>query len=478
MPPRPVQPPKPEALELLREMHLPPGMRNPPLEVLVPLLYEEAGLSLRRVAALSRVGLPRVRQLLDEADVPIRRPGTGNKPIRKRKSQDAIKLYEYGRSVRDSGAILAVDGRTVRRWLDEAGVPNRGQGDLPMDGRRGQPPLVQLYRRYSIERCAQILGISYGAARNRLIAAGIKPRPRSIRIQWDAEVDTPKLVSLYESGISIEACAQHFRFSYTTARSRLVDAGVTLRPPGKSSNRNTRPRFVTPPSPLPSGIVPDLAALKFSKRHIALLTGLHHDRIHRELALAGLPARMNPDPFGISPDAVADVYRVVASVTDTARAFHISTNAVRSRLWEAQMDLLDRPDPEAAPVRLGGPGIWWHTDQRLLELAEKGMGTQRIAHAVGRPPAEVTNILRIYWHRELATAQILRARQNGESPGVIALRMGLRLDRVTAVLDRYGMTGAVRPTRVHQQGPKGSALRPQAVTRPAVTGPRSRAGER
>ncbi|WP_217231277.1 hypothetical protein [Streptomyces anulatus] len=415
----------------MNSLRLPPGMSEAPVEVLIPLLYDR-GLGIHRVAALCRRGPQTTRQILVDAGVQIRRPGT--RATERRKPPNAIELYEIGLSINKCSKIARLHGRTVRRQLVEAGIPIRARGSV-----LAKPPtLVQLYRRgLSLEHCGIILGISRNTARNRLLKAGITPRPRGSRIQWNSDQDGRRLVSLYESGLTIEACSLYFGISYTTARDRLLDAGVPLRKPGRSNNRRTRPKLVAPASPLPAVLVPQLHELNFLNSHIALLTGLSHSVVHRELARAGLPARVHPDPFGISLDGLVDVYRVVASVKDTAAVLHISRNAVLARLREAHVGPLDRPDPDATPVRLGDVSIWRRQDQTILALSANGESTLEIARAVGKPAAEVANILRVYRHRDRTTALILRSRQQGESPGVTALRLGLRLDRVASVLARH-----------------------------------------
>ncbi|MFJ1742552.1 hypothetical protein ACIOG4_28245 [Streptomyces microflavus] len=444
----PFRPPggSPELLALMNSLRLPPGVSEPPAEVLIPLLYD-TGLGIHRVASLCRRGPQTTRQILVDAGVEIRRPGT--KATKRRKPPNVIDLYEIGLSMRKCAKVARLPWREARRQLVEAGVPIRAGGN----GLAEPPTLVQLYRRgLSLEHCGVILGISRNTARNRLLKAGISPRPRGGLIRWNIDLDGPRLVSLYESGLSIEACSLYFKISCTTARDRLLDARVPLRKPGRSSNRRTRPQLIAPSSPLPAVLVPQLHELNFLSSHIALLTGHSHRAVHRELAKAGLRARVNPDPFGISLDGLVDVYRVVASVKDTATVLHLSRDAVLARLREAHVAPLDGPDPDATPVRLGDVSVWRRQDQTILALSANGESTMEIARTVGKAAAEVANILRIYRHRDRTTALVLRSRQQGESPGVTALRLGLRLDRIASVLARHPVKRRPAPlTRTHTE---------------------------
>jgi hypothetical protein len=54
---------------------------------------------------------------------------------------------------------------------------------------------------------------------------GHRYRTRSYR-----EIDMAQLVNSYRAGRSLRYCAQEVGVSYSTARLRLIEAGVTLRP--------------------------------------------------------------------------------------------------------------------------------------------------------------------------------------------------------------------------------------------------------
>ena len=42
-----------------------------------------------------------------------------------------------------------------------------------------------------------------------------------------------EMVALFQEGASIKELAEAYRCSYTTVRSRLLDRGVAMRPPGR-----------------------------------------------------------------------------------------------------------------------------------------------------------------------------------------------------------------------------------------------------
>ncbi|MFF4179869.1 hypothetical protein [Streptomyces sp. NPDC001750] len=287
----------------------------------------------------------------------------------------------------------------------------------------------------SIDRVGWLCGCSYGKARKILLGAGVELRKGGTPLAQ--EVDVPRLVKLYKSRLSIAATAKECGVSYGTAYNRLHDAGV-LRAP--------RIKPIRPSKPLPASTVVDLHLQGYRKEDIRQLTGRSSSFVHRHLALAGLPARVKPDALGVDTETLTAVYRNVASSAITAEILHLSKGAVLARLWEAGQDMLTAPDPEAAPLRIPAQSTWQRRHQDILARADKGQGVLSIATALRVPAAEVSEVLRLYQRRERTTAEILYRRGQGESPGVIAIRMGLRLDRINDVLAKYSTRHSPRPT--------------------------------
>ncbi|MFF3127114.1 hypothetical protein ACFVRD_33515 [Streptomyces sp. NPDC057908] len=277
-----------------------------------------------------------------------------------------------------------------------------------------------------IDRVGWLCGYSYGKARKMLIDAGVQLRPGRTPAR---EVDVPRLVKLRKSGLSIAAAGEELGVSYGTARNRLLDAGVMLRPSPIIP--------VRPTTPLSASAVVELHLQGFKKEHIRQLTGRSSSFVHRQLALASLPARVRPDSLGVDTETLIAVYRCVASSRVTAEVLNVSEGAVLARLWEAGQDILDAPDPEAAPLRIPAQSPWQQRHQEILARAARGQGVSLIAAALQVPVTEVADVIRIYRHRDRTTAEILHRRAQGESPGVIAIRMGLRLDRIRDVLAKY-----------------------------------------
>ncbi|WP_329834262.1 hypothetical protein [Streptomyces sp. BE133] len=293
------------------------------------------------------------------------------------------------------------------------------------------PIAVTMERLYdlklSIDRVGWLCGYTYGKARKILLDEGVQLRKCGPSLE--REVDVPRLVKLRKSGLSIEACGRELRISSGTARNRLLAAGVSLRPEPAI--------FVRPPTPLPASAVVDLHRQGFKKEHVRKLTGRSSSFVQRQLALAGLPGRVRPDSLGVDTETLVAIYRCAASSQVTADVLHISKGAVLTRLWEAGQDMLDVPSPDATPVHIPAQVPWQRRQQEIVARAARGQRASEIAAALRVPVADVNAVMRVYQHRDRTTAEILYRRTQGESPGVIAVRMGLRLDRVRDVLARY-----------------------------------------
>ncbi|MGW2652148.1 hypothetical protein ACWC1D_00575 [Streptomyces sp. NPDC001478] len=287
----------------------------------------------------------------------------------------------------------------------------------------------------SIDRVGWLCGCSYGKARRTLLGAGVKLRKGGTSLEQ--EVDVSRLVRLYRSRLSIAAIAKECGVSYGTAYNRLRDAGVLRAPRNKP---------VRPSRPLPASTVVDLHLQGYIKEDIRQLTGRSSSFVHRHLALAGLPARVKPDALGVDTDTMLAVYRNVASSSVTAEIMHMSTGAVLARLWEAGQDMLATPDPEAAPLRIPSRSAWQRRHQNILARAANGQGGYSIATALRIPAVEVFEVLRLYQRRDHTAAEILYRHGQGESPGVIAIRMGLRVDRIRGVLAKYSAGSSSRRT--------------------------------
>ncbi|MGW1411820.1 hypothetical protein [Streptomyces sp. NPDC002403] len=331
----------------------------------------------------------------------------------------------------------------IRASLQDEGVEIRTAGTRASSA----PVVVTMAILYdlglSIDRVGWLCGYTYGTARKMLLDAGVELRPRGIKLI--TKLNVPRLVRLYESPLGIKTVADMCGMSYGTVRDQLLRAGVTLRPPSISLARQ-RTELIPPATPLCGSTVALLHGQGFDKFQILQLTGRSHEFVDRRLTEHGLRARAGPDRLGIDTERLVAIYRNVASSDVTAEVLHLSASAVLARLREAGQPLLDAPDPEAVPRHIPGRAPRQYRDEQILLRAARGERIALIAAAVHVPAAEVAEVIRIYRHRDRTTAEILRRRAQGESAGVIAVRMGLRLDRVNNALDRYATRHRTRPS--------------------------------
>jgi hypothetical protein len=91
--------------------------------------------------------------------------------------------------------------------------------------------LAAAYRRLgTVPAVAEDLGVAFETARRWLVEAGVKLQPKGRPSSNAAALDASVLRSRYKNGESIAALGQAFGVSPATVRSRLIEAGVELRP--------------------------------------------------------------------------------------------------------------------------------------------------------------------------------------------------------------------------------------------------------
>lgn len=271
----------------------------------------------------------------------------------------------------------------------------------------------------TVEEAAKECGALRRAAGQRLGAAGVTIRPnRAIR----KEVDIPRLIEGYESGMSLKEAGRQCGISRDTARRRLDAAGMGL---------------IAPAVPLQLTVAEVLYRRGYAEREIARLTGHSERLVCRVVAKEKEKELARLELLGVDIEKLKAIYRIVASVSDTAKVLYLSRNNVLAGLRAAGAEILDAPDPEAAPVHLPEATWWWQRDQEILARVAQRQSSATIASALHVSIAEVCDVIRTYQHRDRTTPEVLRRWAHGESPGVIAIRMGMRLDWVKDVLAKY-----------------------------------------
>jgi transposase len=192
--------------------------------------YVIQGLPYRQVAAMFDISKERVSAILHAAGVTPRR--RGQQP--RADLAGVVAAYRAaGVTTPEVGAQFGCHAHTVARLVRAAAEPVRqGRRPVAVD----HDALVAAYRteRLTIRQCADRFGLSYTATRDRLIAAeALSPG----RHAYPPGPDPGPLVDAYvRQGLTITQCAARFGMSYSAARNRLVAAGVPLRPRGRRAS--------------------------------------------------------------------------------------------------------------------------------------------------------------------------------------------------------------------------------------------------
>ncbi|MFF2013838.1 hypothetical protein ACFVWY_32890 [Streptomyces sp. NPDC058195] len=320
---------------------------------------------------------------------------------------------------------------TIKSTLKNEGV-NPDPHAIPAPEKIGVA-IKQLYAlELSIERISWLFGYSYWKTRNTLIGLSVKPRKRGSRLK--SEIIEKDLVWMRKSGMSYEAIARKVGVSRETVRTRLADAHFAQQ--AKSLV------LIPAKTPLPGSAVALLRRQGYTSTQITVLTGRSHSFVERHTALAGLPARALPDPLESDIPNIVDVYRITASAKTASNIFHISQSAIYPRLLEAGQNILSAPDPDATPVLIPGDTPLDRAIRNVQEQASHGRSVGEISAALRLTVANVVSILRIYRNANRREAEVLFRHSQGEHPGVISVRMGIRLDLVQEIIARRIRPGA------------------------------------
>ena len=97
--------------------------------------------------------------------------------------------------------------------------------------RKTNDELARAYRRAgSVPGVAGELGVAFETARRWLVDAGVDLRPRGRPSSAVAKLDIPEIARRYRAGESVARLGEAYEVSPATIRSRLIGAGVELRP--------------------------------------------------------------------------------------------------------------------------------------------------------------------------------------------------------------------------------------------------------
>ena len=251
---------------------------------------------------------------------------------------------------------------TIRRSTRAAPVPH---------WRRGAAPDMKTLRLLYVDEgrteaeVAQLLGISRSRVAEAMEQAGIERRTT----QRICPVSAEDLRSVFGAPSStIASLARRFRVSDATTARWLADAGL-LSPDPRVDHRRLEKLYVEK---------------ALTTREVAERLHIPPERVRRELAIAGIPARSNRIRRPRANRARATDRRLVElyvrqkhNVVETAAILEVSTEYVRKRLHEA--GLIKRPGTFTPQVP------WEPADlrQRAADLYQAGMSMKIVGEQLG-----------------------------------------------------------------------------------------------
>ncbi|MEU1302577.1 hypothetical protein [Streptomyces shenzhenensis] len=188
-----------------------------------------------------------------------------------------------------------------------------------------------------------------------------------------------------------------------------------------------------------SDVVVALQGAGLNTHEIMGATGRSYHRVIKGLTDAGFKGRRY-SRVNIDPSRLEAVYGATLSAEITARVLHVGATTVKAQLREYGIEVEPpggRPrtfTTEVVPVRIDAQSKPWEKEYReIAGRFNRGQGTQAIAAELGIPLGAVLDALRAHWNPDRIAAEIVR-RSGHEPPGIIAARLGVRPDRVRAVI--------------------------------------------
>ena len=203
-------------------------------------VYLTQGLSLPDAAQVFEVGPRTLRSWLEAAGIEIRepggQPGAGALP---RPEPEVLKVW-YEEELASTGEIADwcdIAETTARRWLSEAGVQIRPPGKSVQRLGKEPPTAEDLWRLMweeylTYDQIAALFDADRTAVPYWLDKHGI-PRRTASQTAWKGvELTQEEFLERYESGESLKSIAGDFAASWQTVRELAIAWGMTLRPSG------------------------------------------------------------------------------------------------------------------------------------------------------------------------------------------------------------------------------------------------------
>ncbi|MET7335924.1 helix-turn-helix domain-containing protein [Nonomuraea sp. NPDC005650] len=291
----------------------------------VARLYQQEGMSTRRIAARVGVSHTAVHRLLKREQVE-RRPvgGVAGLQVSEGRRQELMEAYQAGMPLHDMRAAFRASDKTIKKVAQDAGLPARERGGPRV---HDWDQIEQLHLQgWPAPAIAELLHAGEGHVRHILREQGYG---RDVVELPDAET----LKGLYAELGSVAKAAARLGAARDRVRDALVAAGVEIRA------RAPKP---APGRPLPDGET--LLRLYGELRSVAAVAAelrIDRERIRDGLVAVGWTPGRPPVPTRVGrplPDAdtLKGLYAELGSVAKVAQRLRVSRDRVGDALADAQ----------------------------------------------------------------------------------------------------------------------------------------------
>lgn len=147
--------------------------------------------------------------------------------------EDLIRWYcDEGLTMEECGERVGITRERVRQRLERNGVTGKTHGPRLTDKQKDRLAWLYTNTNEPVTRCAEVVGISAGHARQILRRRGIdiELRPYGLQVSEDEQ---RRIVEAYRNGYGFNRITEEFGHNNITAKKVLERWGVRIRGPGE-----------------------------------------------------------------------------------------------------------------------------------------------------------------------------------------------------------------------------------------------------
>lgn len=373
----------------------------------------------------------------------------GGTKIPAARPDDLIALYRAGTPITAIATKTGIDSKRISATLRSAGiqVPRGGPPPRPLD----VDVLTDLYvhQRLSSDEVGRRLGCSAQKVRDELRRAGIALRLPGTASALLAGLDDSTLRRLYvDEGKTLAQIAATYDCVPGAVRQRLVRAGISPRPRGGGRR----------PALDDDATAAQLRRLHLEEgrsiTEIARILGWSRDKVGRHLDRSGIPRRPRARPGGLNGRLLRRLYLIERlGVDEIAARLKVSPNHLRNELRRHDIRRTRAPLPLLPGQQALTPALLRRLYvERRLTIAQVAEQTGASVWQVGKALDEAGIARRPRGSRRLPgreplTAELLQELyvEQGLSSVAIARLLGGHVSRILAAMGRFNIPTRRRP---------------------------------